>query len=319
MLRAGGIRPAAFRRARFGRIRRCRTPGGSRSSGRARPRRGPPRRGHGPVRDPLRRARRAARRARNRVGRPGNVYTRVRETMDPGDERPASSPRSARPANELQTRCGPRRRAARFRSCWATTRSRSGRSAGWHRSTAPAVSSGSMRTPTSTRRRPRRAEPSTGCLSPLYWGERESGSRATAGRSPPGPRTGGADRSTERRSRRARCAPGGRCGRVHDLGRRPARRRAGPGRRRSSACPVRPSSTSPSISISWPVVAPGVGSPVTGGFSYREAHLAPGSSRKADSLHRSSLVEVNPILDHENATAKLAVELAASALGARIL
>ena len=68
-----------------------------------------------------------------------------------------------------------------------------------------------------------------------------------------------------------------------------------------------------------PVVAPGVGSPVTGGFSYREAHLAPGLVAESGLLTSLELVEVNPILDHENATAKLAVELAASALGARIL
>ena len=68
-----------------------------------------------------------------------------------------------------------------------------------------------------------------------------------------------------------------------------------------------------------PVVAPGVGSPVTGGFSYREAHLALELVAESGLLTSLELVEVNPILDHENATAKLAVELAASALGARIL
>jgi arginase len=68
-----------------------------------------------------------------------------------------------------------------------------------------------------------------------------------------------------------------------------------------------------------PDVAPGVGSPVKGGFSYREAHLAMELVAESDLLTSLELVEVNPILDHENATAKLAVELAASALGARIL
>ena len=68
-----------------------------------------------------------------------------------------------------------------------------------------------------------------------------------------------------------------------------------------------------------PVVAPGVGSPVTGGFSYREAHLAMELVAESGLVTSLELVEVNPILDHENATAKLAVELAASALGARIL
>jgi arginase len=68
-----------------------------------------------------------------------------------------------------------------------------------------------------------------------------------------------------------------------------------------------------------PDVAPGVGTPVRGGLSYREAHLA--LELVAESGLSSSLdvVEVNPILDRENETGRLAVELAASALGARIL
>ena len=68
-----------------------------------------------------------------------------------------------------------------------------------------------------------------------------------------------------------------------------------------------------------PEVAPGVGTPVRGGLSYREAHLAMeliAESGLADALE---VVEVNPILDRENETARLAVELVASALGARIL
>jgi arginase len=67
-----------------------------------------------------------------------------------------------------------------------------------------------------------------------------------------------------------------------------------------------------------PDYAPGVGTPVRGGLSYREAHLAMeivAESGLADSL---DVVEVNPVLDRENATGKLAVELVASALGARI-
>ena len=68
-----------------------------------------------------------------------------------------------------------------------------------------------------------------------------------------------------------------------------------------------------------PMFAPGVGTPVRGGLSYREAHLAlelVAESGLADSI---DVVEVNPILDRENATGQLAVELVASALGARIL
>jgi len=68
-----------------------------------------------------------------------------------------------------------------------------------------------------------------------------------------------------------------------------------------------------------PDVAPGVGSPVRGGLSYREAHLAMELVAESGVLSALELVEVNPILDHENQTARLAVELAASALGARIL
>ncbi|HET7555365.1 MAG TPA: arginase family protein, partial [Gaiellaceae bacterium] len=68
-----------------------------------------------------------------------------------------------------------------------------------------------------------------------------------------------------------------------------------------------------------PDVAPGVGTPVRGGLSYREAHLALELVAEAGVLSSLEVVEVNPILDRENQTAKLAVELVASALGARIL
>jgi len=68
-----------------------------------------------------------------------------------------------------------------------------------------------------------------------------------------------------------------------------------------------------------PDVAPGVGTPVRGGLSYREAHLAFELVAEADVLSSLEVVEVNPILDRENETAQLAVELVASALGARIL
>lgn len=68
-----------------------------------------------------------------------------------------------------------------------------------------------------------------------------------------------------------------------------------------------------------PTFAPGVGTPVRGGLSYREAHLALELVAESGRLDSLELVEVNPILDRENQTAALAVELAASALGARIL
>ncbi|HEX4520884.1 MAG TPA: arginase [Gaiellaceae bacterium] len=68
-----------------------------------------------------------------------------------------------------------------------------------------------------------------------------------------------------------------------------------------------------------PMFAPGVGTPVRGGLSYREAHLALELVSESGLLDSLELVEVNPILDEANETAALAVELAASALGARIL
>jgi len=68
-----------------------------------------------------------------------------------------------------------------------------------------------------------------------------------------------------------------------------------------------------------PDIAPGVGTPVRGGLSYREAHLALELVAESGLAHSLEVVEVNPILDRENETAELAVELVASALGARIL
>ena len=68
-----------------------------------------------------------------------------------------------------------------------------------------------------------------------------------------------------------------------------------------------------------PEIAPGVGTPVRGGLAYREAHLAMELVAESGLLTSLEIVEVNPILDHANATGGLAVELAASALGARIL
>jgi arginase len=67
-----------------------------------------------------------------------------------------------------------------------------------------------------------------------------------------------------------------------------------------------------------PEHAPGVGTPVRGGLSYREAHLAMELVAESGLMDSLDVVEVNPVLDRENTTAKLAVELVASALGARI-
>jgi arginase len=68
-----------------------------------------------------------------------------------------------------------------------------------------------------------------------------------------------------------------------------------------------------------PDYAPGVGTPVRGGLSYREAHLAMETVASSGLLDSMDVVEVNPILDRENTTGQLAVELVESALGARIL
>jgi arginase len=68
-----------------------------------------------------------------------------------------------------------------------------------------------------------------------------------------------------------------------------------------------------------PMFAPGVGTPVPGGLSYRETHLALELLAEAGVVDSLDVVEVNPILDRENETGRLAVELVASALGQRIL
>lgn len=65
--------------------------------------------------------------------------------------------------------------------------------------------------------------------------------------------------------------------------------------------------------------APGVGTPVTGGVTYREGHLAMEMLAEADILISAELVEVNPILDRRNKTAEMAVGLIASALGEKLL
>jgi arginase len=63
--------------------------------------------------------------------------------------------------------------------------------------------------------------------------------------------------------------------------------------------------------------APGVGTPVTGGLTYREAHLICEMVAETGVLVGMDVVEVNPILDVQNQTALLAVEFALSALGKR--
>ncbi len=80
-----------------------------------------------------------------------------------------------------------------------------------------------------------------------------------------------------------------------------------------------------SLDLDWldPNVAPGVGTPVRGGVTYREAHAAMETVAEFDDrfdvLRSLELVEVNPVLDEHNETATLATELAGSALGKRVL
>lgn len=65
--------------------------------------------------------------------------------------------------------------------------------------------------------------------------------------------------------------------------------------------------------------APGVGTPVIGGISYREGHLAMEILAEADILTSAEFVEVNPILDRQNVTAKVAVALMSSVFGDKLL
>lgn len=68
-----------------------------------------------------------------------------------------------------------------------------------------------------------------------------------------------------------------------------------------------------------PGIAPGVGTPVRGGLTYREGHLVCEKAFRSGRLLSLELVELNPVLDDRNETALLGVGLVASALGATIL
>jgi arginase len=76
-----------------------------------------------------------------------------------------------------------------------------------------------------------------------------------------------------------------------------------------------------SLDMDWidPEDAPGVGTPVRGGATYREAHLAMEIISDHGRMLSFEIVEVNPVIDEHNRTAMLAVELAASAFGKKIL
>jgi arginase len=73
------------------------------------------------------------------------------------------------------------------------------------------------------------------------------------------------------------------------------------------------------LDVCDPTIAPGVGTPVKGGLDYREAHMLMEIIADSALLRALDLVEVNPILDDRNMTAILGVELAASALGQKII
>lgn len=73
------------------------------------------------------------------------------------------------------------------------------------------------------------------------------------------------------------------------------------------------------LDVCDPTVAPGVGTPVKGGLSYREAHVVMETVAESGTLTSFDLVEVNPTLDIRNTTAELGTELALSALGKNIL
>ena len=68
-----------------------------------------------------------------------------------------------------------------------------------------------------------------------------------------------------------------------------------------------------------PMEAPGVGTPVPGGLTYREAHLLMEILADSGKVASLDIVEVNPVLDERNRTAKLGVELAASLFGKRLM
>jgi arginase len=73
------------------------------------------------------------------------------------------------------------------------------------------------------------------------------------------------------------------------------------------------------LDVCDPAIAPGVGTPVKGGLDYREAHMVMEMVADSDRLIGLDLVEINPILDSQNQTAILGVELALSAVGQRII
>lgn len=72
------------------------------------------------------------------------------------------------------------------------------------------------------------------------------------------------------------------------------------------------------LDVMDPTIAPGVGTPIPGGLTVREGHLAMELLAQSGKLVGLDVVEVNPILDEHNSTAELAVQLILSALGKRV-
>jgi len=68
-----------------------------------------------------------------------------------------------------------------------------------------------------------------------------------------------------------------------------------------------------------PLVAPGVGTPIPGGLSYREAHLLMETIAECGCMSSLEIAEVNPIIDHKNQSAVFTADLIASSMGQRIL
>jgi arginase len=68
-----------------------------------------------------------------------------------------------------------------------------------------------------------------------------------------------------------------------------------------------------------PTDAPGVGTPVRGGVTYREAHLALEMIADSEAMVSLEVVEINPVIDLHNKTALLGVEMLLSGLGKKIL
>lgn len=73
------------------------------------------------------------------------------------------------------------------------------------------------------------------------------------------------------------------------------------------------------LDVMDPEIAPGVGTPVPGGLTYREGHYLMESIALTGRLDSMEIAEVNPVLDRHNASSELAVDLVASLLGQRVL